>query len=167
MKNIISATKTVLRIRTYLLLFILLFPIIFFIFILVPVVAIPGNDFSFQLNIFTPKDYVFLTILSLSISLVTTMQIFIFRRNKNIKENLKSAGVGMVGGYSGFAATIFATASCSSCIAVILGFLGTGAVFFIVENRSFFIALAISFMLISLYLTARQVNKVCISCVIR
>jgi hypothetical protein len=97
-------------------------------------------------------------------SLVITMQIFIFRRNKNIKENLKSAGVGAVGGYSGIIATVLATASCSSCIAALLGFLGTGAVFFVVENRLLFVALAIGLMLFSLYFTAQKINKTCVSC---
>lgn len=164
MQNIILATETVLRERSYLLLFVLLFPVIFFIFTLVPVVAIPGNDFAFQLSIFTPKDYALLTVLAPIISLVITMQIFIFRRNKNIKENLKSAGVGAAGGYSGIIATVFATASCSSCVAVLFGFLGTGAIFFAVENRWLFVTLAIGLMLVSLYFSAKKVNKVCISC---
>jgi hypothetical protein len=130
----------------------------------VPVVAIPGNDFAFQLNISATKDYALLTILAPLISLVITMQIFIFRRNKNIKDNLKSAGVGVTGSYSGIIATVFATASCSSCIAVLFGFLGTGAAFFAVENRWLFVTLAIGLMLISLYFAARKINKACTSC---
>jgi len=144
--------------------FIALIPIVFFVFILIPVSAIPGNDFAFQLSIFTPKDFALLTVLAPLISLVVTMQIFIFRRNKDIKENLKSASVGAAGSYSGVIATVFATASCSSCVAVLFGFLGTGAVFFAVENRRLFVLLAISLLLVSLYFAARKINKVCYSC---
>jgi len=164
MKNILLAIKTVLRQGLYLLLFILLSPVIFLIFILVPVVMIPGNDFVFQLGIFTPKDYGLFTILAFFVSLVITMQIFIFHRNKNIKENLKNAGLVAVGGYSGMIATVFATASCSSCIAALFGFLGTGAVFFAVENRWLFVELAIGLMLVSLYFISQKINKTCLSC---
>ena len=164
LNTLFTAIKTVLTAKSYLLIFIAFFPIIFFVFILVPVSAIPGNDFVFQLSIFTPKDYAFLTILALLISLIITMQIFIFRRNKNLKENIASAGVGAVGGSSGIIATVFATASCSSCVAVLFGFLGTGAIFFAVENRWLFVLLAIGLMLVSLYFAARKVNKVCVSC---
>ncbi|MBI4114484.1 MAG: hypothetical protein HY445_01425 [Candidatus Niyogibacteria bacterium] len=164
MSDLITATKTVLRERNYLALFLLLFPVIFFVFILIPVVAIPGNDFVFQLSIFAPKDYALLTILAPLVSLVITMNIFIFRRNKSIKDNLKSAGVGAAGSYSGIIATVFATASCSSCVAVLFGFLGTGAVFFAVENRWLFVTLAIGLMLVSLYFSAKKINKVCVSC---
>ena len=164
LNTLFTSIKTVLTAKGYLLIFIALLPVIFFIFILVPVVAIPGNDFAFQLSIFSPKDYALLTILAPLISLVITMQIFIFRRNKNIKDNLKSAGVGVAGSYSGIIATMFATASCSSCIAVLFGFLGTGAVFFAVENRWLFVTLAIGLMLASLYLSAKKVNKTCDSC---
>ena len=164
MGSIFTATKTVLTEKNYLPIFITLFPIVFFFFILVPVSAIPGNDFAFQLSIFTLKDYAFLIILAPLISLVITMQIFIFRRNKNIKENLKSAGIGVAGGYSGIIATVFATASCSSCASVLFGFLGTGAVFFAVENRWLFVTLAIGLMLLSLYFAARKVNRICTAC---
>ncbi|MEK7510525.1 MAG: hypothetical protein AAB567_03175 [Patescibacteria group bacterium] len=162
--TLFTATKTVLTAKRYLLIFFVLFPIAFLVFILIPVLAIPGNDIAFQLSIFTSKDYTLLIVLAPLISLVITMQIFIFRRNKNIKENLKSAGVGAAGSYSGVIGTVFATASCSSCVAVLFGFLGTGAVFFAVENRWLFVSLAIGLMLISLYFAARKINKVCTSC---
>jgi len=164
MKTIFSTTKTVLQEKQYFSLLILLCPIIFFIFILVPVVTIPGNDFTFQLSIFALKDFVLLSVLAPLISLVVIMQIFIFRRNRNIKENIASAGIGAAGGFSGIIATVFATASCSSCVAVLFGFLGTGAVFFAVDNRWLFVTLAIGLMLVSLYFSAKKINKVCISC---
>jgi len=164
MKDFLLATKTVLQQKQYLLLFILLSLVIFFLFILIPVITIPGNTLAFQLSIFTHKDYAFLIIFAFLISLVITMQIFIFYRNKNIKERLGNAGVGVVGGYSGFIAAVLATASCSSCIAALLGFLGTGAVLFVVENRWLFVAFAIGSMLISLYFMARKINKTCGLC---
>lgn len=151
--------------KMYLAIFSLLFPATLFVFVLVPVLAIPGNDLAFQISIFTLRDYALLIVLAPLISLVITIQIFVFKRNKNIKENLKSAGVGVAGSYSGVVATVFATASCSSCVAVLFGFLGTGAVFFAVENRWLFVSLAIGLMLISLYFIAKRVNYVCDNCV--
>ena len=164
LNTLFIAAKTVLTAKNYLLIFFVLSPVIFFIFVLVPVVAIPGNDFAFQLSVFALKDYVLLSVLAPLISLVIAMHIFVFRRNKNIRENIKSAGVGAAGSYSGIIATVFATASCSSCVAVLFGFLGTGAVFFAVENRWLFVSLAIGLMLVSLYFIARKINKVCVSC---
>lgn len=164
LNTLFTAIKTVLTAKKYLLTFFILSPAVFFLFVLIPVTAIPGNDFAFQLSLFTPKDYTLLIVLAPLISLVMTMQVYIWRRNRDIKETLKSAGVGAAGSYSGVIATVFATASCSSCVAVLFGFLGTGAVFFAVENRWLFVSLAIGLMLASLYFTARKINKVCISC---
>lgn len=164
LNTILSATKAVLTAKNYLIIFLVLLPVVFLVFILIPVVAIPGNDFAFQLSIFTVKDYVLLSVLAPLVSLIITMQIFVFRRNRNIRENLKSAGLGAAGSYSGVIATVFATASCSSCVAVLLGFLGTGVVFFAVENRWLFVSLAIGLMLASLYFSAKKINKVCTSC---
>lgn len=69
MRNIILATKTVLREKRYLLIFLLFLPVIFFVFILIPVTVIPGNDFAFQLSIFAAKDYALLSVLAPFISL--------------------------------------------------------------------------------------------------
>jgi len=162
--RIINAAKIILSEKKYILLFILILPAIFLVFIIIPVLAIPGNDVLFQLSIFSLKDYAVLIVLAPLIALMFTMQTYIFRKNREMKERLRSVGSGAVGGYSGILATVFGTAACSSCVAVLFGFLGTGAVFFIVKYRWPFVALAVGLLMFSLYFASQKVLHVCENC---
>jgi hypothetical protein len=145
----------------------LLCPFVFSLFVLIPVRAIPGNDLKFQLSIFTLRDYAVLIALTLLIALSLTMQMYLFRRTKTSRKKTAalSGGVtGVAGSFSGVLATVFATASCSSCAAALLGFLGSGAVLFLVENRWWMTLATTTLLLISLYVSAKKVLGVCVRC---
>ncbi|MBI2671420.1 hypothetical protein HYX16_00640 [Candidatus Woesearchaeota archaeon] len=87
------------------------------------------------------------------------MQIFSYKQAKSF-----SPGRTAVGGGSAVVAALFGTASCASCLVAVLGFLGIGTVFFLVEYQWFIVGLAILIMLVSLYLTSLKLNGVCNSC---
>ena len=129
--TIYNASKKVLRKKGYLLAFMAVAIIFFGIFFLLPVFAIPGNDIKFQSSVFTISDYLIMAFLSITIGLLISMQVYNFK----MKRSAKATGKGILGGFSGFVAGIFGTASCSSCIAAVFGFLGAGTIFFLVENQ--------------------------------
>ena len=130
--HIIRASKQMLSKRNYLFTLIILSLVIFFIFILIPVFLIPANSLELQLTIFTIKDYVLLTILSILTSLLIVMQVFSYRQAE-----VCSPGKAVFGGGSAIVAALFWTASCASCLVAVFGFLGIGTVFFLVEYQVF------------------------------
>ncbi|RMD66101.1 hypothetical protein D6817_04780, partial [Candidatus Pacearchaeota archaeon] len=81
-----------------------------------------------------------------------------------IKSAGKNYGKGILSAFSGFTAGIFGTAACSSCIAAVFGFLGLGGVFFLVKYQWYVVSISIVLVLISVYLTARAVDKGCEVC---
>lgn len=87
------------------------------------------------------------------------MQVFSYRQAK-----LYSSGKTAVGGGSAVIAALFGTASCSSYLAGVFGFLGIGTVFFLVEYQWLIVGIAILIMLVSLYFTSLKLNGVCESC---
>ncbi|MBI2107086.1 hypothetical protein HYT57_03810 [Candidatus Woesearchaeota archaeon] len=156
---IITASKEVLSGKNYLISFIALIFIILAVFISIPVFLIPANSLLFQLTVFTIKDYVLLTILSVLTSLLIVMQIFSYKKAK-----LYSSGRTAIGGGSAVVAALFGTVSCSACLVAVFGFLGIGTVFFLVEYQWFIVGLAILIMLVSLYFTSLKLNGGCDSC---
>jgi hypothetical protein len=156
---IITASKEVLSKKNYLISFIALIFIILAVFILIPVFLIPANSLLFQLTVFTIKDYVLLTVLSILTSLIIVMQVFSYKEAK-----FCSSGKTAVSGGSAIIAALFGTASCASCLVAVFGFLGIGTVFFLVEYQWFIVGIAILIMLVSLYFTSLKLNEVCTSC---
>lgn len=156
-----SATKEVLARRNYLLGFLALIPLVFFIFILIPVVTIPANDISFQLSIFTSRDYIVLSTLAVLSSLFIVLQIYTYKIVRRRKERAKVLGQSAVGGYSGLVAAMFGTAACASCLAALFGFLGIGTVFFLIRYQWLIVSGAILLILISIYFTSKK----CASCI--
>jgi len=156
---IITASKEVLSRKSYLMAFIALVFIIITIFISIPIFLIPANSLLFQLTVFTIKDYLLLTVLSILTSLIIVMQVFSYKNAKFCSPE-KTA----VSGGSAFVAALFGTASCSACLAAVFGFLGIGTVFFLVGYQWFIVGIAILIMLISLYFTSLKLKRVYESC---
>jgi len=154
-KIIYNSTKEILSKKNYLLLFLIIAIIVLAIYITIPVFTITGNDFLFQLSIFTFKDYVVMIPFSLLVSLMISMQIYSYKQRRS----LRIVGKSIVGGYSGIVAGIFGTASCASCVAAIFGFLGTGSVLFLIANQWWVVSIAGLLVLLSLYLTSIGIDK--------
>lgn len=158
-KYILTASKNVLSSRNYLIYFIVLAIAIFSLFVAIPTFLIPANSFSFQLKVFTARDYTLLSILSILTSLLIVMQVFTYKQAK-----ICSAGNIATSGGSAIVAALVGTASCASCLAAAFGFLGLGTVFFLVKYQWLVVSVAIILMLISLYVTSLKLNGVCDSC---
>jgi len=154
-KLIYNSTKEILSKKSYKLLFLFIAVIVLAIYIIIPVFSIPGNDFLFQLSIFTFKDFIVLIPFSLLVSLMISMQIYSYKQRKS----LRLVGKSVVGGYSGIVAGVFGTASCSSCVAAIFGFLGTGSVLFLIANQWWVVSIAGLLVILSLYLTSIGIDK--------
>jgi len=156
-KIIYKATKRTLSNKNYFLSFILISILSLTIFILIPVFVIPGNDLLFQLGIFTYWNYILMFTLAILISLMISMQIY----NYKLKKSIKKAGGAVAGGFSGFIAGIFGTASCASCVAAIFGFLGVGTVFFLIQYQWYIVGISLFFILLSIYFNSLGIEKDC------
>ncbi len=156
-KVLFKSVREVINKKNYFILFLMVTLGFITLFISISVFATPGNSVALQLKIFTPLNYLTIFIFSSLVGLMFSMQVY----NYKIKKSLKKVGEGIFGGLSGFAAGIFGTASCASCIAVIFGFLGTGTVFFLVEKQVYVMSVSLIFLLLSIYLTSLSINKNC------
>ena len=151
--QIISASKEVLSSKNYLMVFVALTIAFSSVFVFIPILLIPANSLLFQLSVFIIRDYALLSTLSLLIGLMITMQVYSYKKTKQLQ-----AGKSIIGSSSGIIAGLFGTAGCSSCLASIFGFLGAGNVFFLLEHQTYVVTASIMLILISLYFTARKIN---------
>ena len=153
-------SKRVLKSNPYYYIFPFLSIIILSIFIFLPVYLIPANTLELQLNLFTKWNYLLMITLALLVSLVISMQLYNYRLRKSIA----IAGTVAVGGFSGVTATVFGTASCSSCIAAVFGFMGVGTTFFLIQYQWYIVSFSVIFLLLSLYFTSSSLEKNCLIC---
>ncbi len=146
----------------YILLFFGVFLVMFALFVFIPVWTVSGNTLAIQLDIFTSRDYTVLVLLSSLSSLFITMQIYAMRERKKIAGASTTIGGGLGALFAGIAGTAF----CASCLAPLFAFfgIGFGGVIFVLNYRWYFVVGITLLMLIAIYLTARKIHKVCISC---
>lgn len=156
----IKAIKTVLGTKAYFLLFVGISIIFFVIFVLVPVYSIAGNDIAFQLSLYSAQEFILLALLAGLIGLTFSLQIFTYRRR--VCSTPESLAQVTTTGISGVFASIVGTAFCASCLLPLFAAigLGSGGVFFILENQIYFVIGAITLMLISLYFAVKKVNLI-------
>jgi len=164
LQQVTTAVREVFKKKLYLFAFLLSAPIIFLAFVLIQVTTIPGNNFIFQLKVFALKDYIILSAVSLVSALFFVMQSYIFFRLREKRARLGTAGQGMIGGYGGFVAALFGTASCTSCLASIFGFMGFGTILFLAKYQWLILLVAIGLMLISIYFASKRILNFCASC---
>lgn len=165
LQQIYLALKNVFKERKYFLIFLITAVIFFALFIIIPVFTIPGNDLAFQLSIFRKQDYFLMTFLALLVGLNLAFQVYIFKQQRT-QNTAQSVAGGAISGVSGIFGAIVGTAACASCLALLFGLigLGTGSVFFVLKNQSYFLLGAVVLMVISIYFSSRKINKVCTSC---
>lgn len=82
------------------------------------------------------------------------------------KRKIGGVGTATAGGLGALFAGIAGTAFCASCLAPLFAIfgIGFGGVIFVLEYRWYFVVAVTLFMLTAIYLTARKINKVCVSC---
>jgi hypothetical protein len=159
MKYLITITKAIKEVldkRNYVLLFLVISFIMASVLVLIPVISIPGNGVLFQLSLFTFKDYIILVPLSLLVGLMIAMQIY----GHKLRTSLRGSGRGVVASSSGILAGIFGTAGCSSCIATVFSFLGTGSVLFLIANQWYIVGISSLIVLLSIYFTSVNIRRI-------
>ena len=139
--------------------FILLLPFITLLLYSIPVISIPGNDLAFQLQLFTPLDFLLLFAVAALESLLLVMMFYMLRQRQ-----LSGVGQGNLGLLSGIPAFLFGANFCPMCIAGLLGVFGPGVVAFAVQYRLWAFSLSIGILFVSLYSTSRKVQGVCEDC---
>lgn len=162
--QIISASKTVLKQKVLLAIFLALIPTIGYLLFLIPVKSIPGNDISLQLQLLGTSDYFLLVALAILESLLIVMIIYQFRQHRLNKANITTLGNGNIGLLSGVPAFIFGTKLCPMCIAAIFGGLGPGAVVFALEYRQWIFLASLVVVFYSIYAVSKKINGLCGSC---
>ena len=149
-------------------LFGVVFLVFFALFIVLPSIFSSGGIANLfyglkgVLGILRFQDYATITTLSLLYALFISMQVYAFRQ----KKNYTGIGTAIGGGVGTLFAGIAGTAFCVSCLAPLLGIfgIGFGGVLLVLEYRFYFVITIVFLMLIGIYYTARQIQKVCETC---
>ena len=162
--TIFEALRLVLQDKRYLLAFILVSIAMFWLLLYIPIRAIPGNDFAFQLSILSPKNRLLFLGLSILTAVSVVFNIYLLAHKNLFKTTATLTLQGGGGILSGIMASIFGTASCSACIATVFGFLGFSGVLFLVAYRDLIAVGSAILLLISLYFTSQKVLGVCKLC---
>lgn len=161
LKAIILAIRKALAAPQHTSVFLLLAVLIFTLYVFLPVVLIPGNSVALQLSITRGQDYILFAVLSLATALLIMMHVYLFSQKKGKLSGLAQGGTGIASGLFG---GLLATAACSSCIASIIGFLGSGSVFFVVENRTPISIASFALLLGAVAFTAKRIDDSCREC---
>lgn len=122
--------------------------------------TVVGNDLAFQLSLFSVQEFILMAFLALLIGLTFSLQIYTYK--KRHCSTIKSVSQGAATGVTGVFAGIVGTAFCVSCLLPLFAAIGigSGAVFFILENNIYFVIGAIALMLVSLYFAIKKVKKI-------
>lgn len=165
MKQMYSAILIALGDRKSVFVFITAAIIFLALFIAIPVWTVPANTLSFQLNIFRTQDYVLMMFLAILVGLNIALRVYAYKL-KRAQALSQAVLAGSASGGLGIFGAIAGTAICASCLATLFGVvgLGTGSVFFVLNNQTYFLLGAAVAMLVSLYFSARKINRVCASC---
>ncbi len=158
--TIYQGAVIVLKDNLYKILTGLFFVGLLFLYIMLPVWLVPGNDFLFQISIFGPWNLLFLVILSALTAILITMQVYLFTK---VGRKAFYDGGGSV--ISGVFATLVGTASCVGCsLGVVFGVLGFGMVFFLTEYQIYIASGAVLVLIMALWLIARRIVGHCLKC---
>lgn len=91
-QNTVSTITIIFQERTIRYAFILLLPLITLLLYSIPVISIPGNDPAFQLQLFTPLDFLLLFVVAALESLLLVMMFYMLRQRQ-----LSGVGQGNLG----------------------------------------------------------------------
>lgn len=159
MRTIVRAIKRVIARPVYASAWWMLTLVFFGIFLMIPVWTVPGNDLAFQLEIYRARDFLLLSVLAILAALTIVMNVFVLRLQRNAARG--AVGSSGLSGVGAMVAAVMAPASCVSCLSTIFGFLGFGTILTILSYRWIVVTISIALVLISLWLTARRMERAC------
>jgi hypothetical protein len=168
MRSLFTTTASGIQIglstRKNLLSFIVLSILFFVAMFSIPVINIPGNSILFQAELYHLDEYLILIALSFMSGLSLWLQWVAFRTRK--KGAAQEAVLGGTGILSGVVSSLFASASCATCIGALFSFLGFNTILFLAVHRWYILAFAFTLLVISIYLAARKIAKGCEVCLV-
>lgn len=161
-------TKNSLATRRNFVLFTLLSMIFFAGMFALPVYNVPGNSFFFQATIYHWTEYLILILLSLLSALSLTLQwtAFHIQGTSNSKETAKQTLLGGSGIITGVMSSLFASASCATCLGALFSFMSFNTLIFFAVHRWYILGGAFTLILISIYFSARKINRGCEVCIV-
>ena len=160
---IIAAVKVAFEKPGNILLFAALVILLMIILIAVPATTVPGNNFRLQASLMSTAELLLLMTLSALTALSIIFHLYV-RHFKGPETDLKLSGQTGASLISGLIASIFGTATCAVCVSTLFGFLGFGAVLFLVKYRLLIVTAAIVLSLISLHRLSARVLDACEEC---
>lgn len=138
--------------------------LLFAAYVFLPVWLTPSNDLSFQLSVLLPRDHALFAALSVITALLILMQTYVQIRVRRRRTAITAVGSGGVSVASAMFGGLLATTACTACIAALLGFLGAGSVFFVLEHQTIIVTVALVLVAVGLVFSARRVMGYCDSC---
>jgi len=167
-KEIYSASRVTLGDMRMLGVFVFVWFALFAFMFSIPLKAIPGNSLRLQAELFKLQDYVILIGLSGLSALSLAIQVNVFRmKYASITRDAGSMAVGGMGIASGIVSSLFASATCASCMGALFGFLGFNTLLILIDNRWYILSGAFLLLGVSLYLASRRFNRGCELCIIK
>ncbi len=136
---------------------------LFCLYLLVPILLVPGNTLSFELETISLLDYVLLFALALMTGILLTLELFSFRHSR--AQGLHVVGESGTGIVASLVGGVLATASCGCGIGILLGAIGLGGgAFFVTENQTPIIIILLGIVMVGLYFSARRAAGLCNTC---
>lgn len=144
--------------------FVVLWMLFFVMMFLIPVWNTPGNSLRFQAELFHFNEYLVLIVLSCLSALSLFLQWVAFRTSRSgvTREALLGGG----GVLSGILSSLFASASCITCVGALFSFLGFNTVLFLAIHRWYILAFAFMLLVVSIYLATRKIVRGCEVCLV-
>ncbi len=163
----LQATKTVLAVRKYLLIW-LVFSLFFLgVYIILPINLTPGNTLDFFLKTTPSWQLGALSILAMLMGLMVSMQFYIRNELKSKTETAKTVAVGIFTSVSSVFSGLFSSVTCANCIAGLLAVLGFGSsfTFLLLQHQLEIISLGFVLAITSIYYSAKRIaGKKCEFC---
>lgn len=163
-RDMVSGIRIGFRDRNNFVTFIALWVILFVFMFSIPVINIPGNSILFQAQLFRGDEYAILILLSLFSAFSLVLQWVAFRISK--KGAGQEAFLGGTGVLSGVISSLFASASCATCIGALFSFLGFNTILFLAIHRWYILVFALLLLFLSIILATRKIVRGCEVCVV-
>lgn len=168
-KNILTIKEAIRRVldsKNYIFLFLFFSIIMIFTYVFIPVFVVPGNDLKFFLQITPWWGFMIFILLGISVGLLITMQIYIFKNLRKI--SIRGTTGGTIAGFSSVISGVFSSATCASCVSTLFSFLLPTA--FILKTLDYRWHISIGgfmLVLVSLFLTSKRIENECKYCKIK
>lgn len=160
----IDAARRIFRSNKNCWLFIFLSFAFFLLFIYLPVLTTPGDDFWFQLSILKRFTLLVLILLSLLNGYLIVMHVEIHRLKALARSKRTEFAKDSATSISILTSSIVATIGCASCYSSVISIFGLGGVTFVGTYRNHIALAAILISLAAIYLTSKRLNGHCEVC---